>query len=99
MPSSPPPTLLPILVDISVIENEYFLQLEFNKKDEYVIRYKTIDSSDVLHGFRSDFIKIKGKDDSAWREIDAIICGCKTTLSKENDYQVLLSRGIIQEGL
>ena len=28
-------------------------------------------------------------------EIDAIICGCKTTLSKENDYQVLLSRGII----
>ena len=60
-----------------------------------IIRYKTIDSSDVLHGFRSDFIKIKGKDDSAWREIDAIICGCKTTLSKENDYQVLLSRGII----
>lgn len=86
-----PITNLPCIL----IENEYFLQLEFNKKDEYVIRYKTIDSSDVLHGFRSDFIKIKGKDDSAWREIDAIICGCKTTLSKENDYQVLLSRGII----
>ena len=76
-----PITNLPCIL----IENEYFLQLEFNKKD----------SSDVLHGFRSDFIKIKGKDDSAWREIDAIICGCKTTLSKENDYQVLLSRGII----
>ena len=73
-----PITNLPCIL----IENEYFLQLEFNKKDEYVIRYKTIDSSDVLHGFRSDFIKIKGKDDSAWREIDAIICGCKTTLSK-----------------
>lgn len=86
-----PITNLPCIL----IEDEYLLQLELKKEDEYFIRYKTIDSSDILHGFRSDFIKIKGKDDSAWREIDAIVCGCKTTLSKENDYQVLLSRGII----
>lgn len=86
-----PITNLPCIL----IEDEYLLQLELKKEDEYFIRYKTIDSSDILHGFRSDFIKIKGKDDSAWREIDAIVCGCKTILSKENDYQVLLSRGII----
>lgn len=86
-----PVTNLPCIL----VQNEYLLQLKLKKNNEYFIRYNTIDSSDILHGFKSDFIKIKGKDDSAWREIDAIVCGCKTTLSKENDYQVLLSRGII----
>lgn len=38
---------------------------------------------------------IKNEDSNSWTRVDAIVCGCERKLSKEDEFQALLSRGIV----
>lgn len=77
-----------------IVEQEYLRELQFSMENTYYINYSTIGESGKLQGFKCDELRIKSKNDN-WKKIDAIICKGNNKLSQENDYQALLSRGII----
>lgn len=88
-----PITNLPcILVEEDLINN-----LNFNDKNAYHILYSSIGYGGNLKGIRVRNIKIKNKN-RFFEGIDAIICPCKEQLSKEHEFNALLSRGIVYEG-
>ena len=85
-----PITNLPcILIEDYLIED-----INFNNNNTYYIPYSSIGYGGKLKGIRVDKIKIKGNDFSR-DEIDAIICPCKEKLSRENEFNALLSRGLV----
>ena len=47
-----------------------------------------------MKGFKVDKVILK-KNDNEELEISAIICPCKEVLNKENEFNALLSRGVI----
>lgn len=85
-----PVTNLPcIIVERMCLEN-------FNIREEelFYIGYKTIGEKGKLKGFKGELVRIKGEDDE-WRIVNAIICSCTNKLSEKNEYNALLSRGVI----
>ena len=78
-----------------IIEDRYLNRLNLNYGAKYVIQYKTISNDNCIYGFKCDEVKIRGENEKTWRNINAIVCSCKVKLSKENEFQALLSRGII----
>ena len=65
-----------------------------DKKNIYEIPYNVIGYGGKLKGIKINNIKIKGRD--LWdRQVDAIVCPCMEKLSKENEFNALLSRGIL----
>ncbi len=85
-----PVTNLPcILVEEAIIND-----IVFDNKNTYYIPYNAIGYGGNLKGIRINKIKIKSNDFSC-DEIDAIICPCKEKLSEENEFNALLSRGIV----
>lgn len=88
-----PITNLPcILVEEKLIED-----LNFNEKNTYRIPYNSIGYGGNLNGIKVKNIKITNKK-CLFEEVDAIICPCKETLSNENEFNALLSRGIVYKG-
>lgn len=88
-----PITNLPcILVEENLIED-----LNFNEKNTYRIPYNSIGYGGNLNGIKVKNIKITNKK-CLFEEVDAIICPCKETLSNENEFNALLSRGIVYKG-
>ncbi|MGL5084715.1 MAG: sigma-E processing peptidase SpoIIGA [Clostridium sp.] len=85
-----PATNLPCII----IEESYLDKVIISEKEYFNISYKTIGESGKLRGFRGEKVRIKSED-TEWRNVDAIICGCKNKLSVENDFNALLSIGII----
>lgn len=85
-----PITNLPCIL----IEDNFIKDINFNNSNTYYIPYTSIGFGGNLKGIRVDKIKIKGNDFSR-DEIDAIICPCKEKLSKENEFNALLSRGVV----
>lgn len=85
-----PVTNLPCIL----IEEYLFSGIIFDKKDIYEIPYNAIGYGGKLKGIKVNSIKIKGRD--LWcRQVDAIVCPCEEKLSKENEFNALLSRGIL----
>lgn len=78
-----------------IIEDKYLEDIEVKEEDKYVINYNTITEKGKLKGFKGDKIMIRNNLKDEWTTIDAIICGSPMILSKDNDYQALLSRGVI----
>ncbi|MBU5454092.1 sigma-E processing peptidase SpoIIGA [Caproiciproducens sp. MSJ-32] len=85
-----PVTNLPCII----IENDFIKLLDLNKNQKYFISYNTITEKGSLQGFKSKKIRIRGKN-SEWINVEAIICASKNKLSKENEFNALLSRGVI----
>ena len=85
-----PVTNLPCII----IENDLIKSLKIDKNEKYYINYNTITEKGSLQGFKSKKIRIRGKN-SEWVNVEAIICASKTKLSKENEFNALLSRGVI----
>lgn len=85
-----PITNLPCIL----IEENLIMDVNFEKSNTYYIPYSSIGYDGNLKGIRVDKIKIKGNDFSR-DEINAIICPCKEKLSKENEFNALLSRGVV----
>jgi stage II sporulation protein GA (sporulation sigma-E factor processing peptidase) len=85
-----PATNLPVMI----IEKSYFNDININKNDTFFIPYKVVNGSvDKLVGFKPDYIKIHYGEEVKRREV--IVAFCDNKLSDLNDYQALLSRGII----
>lgn len=88
-----PITNLPCIL----IEENLINHLNFNDKNTYNILYSSIGYGGSLKGIRVNNIKIKNKN-YLLEKIDAIICPCKERLSKEDEFNALLSRGVVCEG-
>ena len=80
-----------------LIEENLINDVNFNSKNTYNILYSSIGHGGSLKGIRVNNIKIKNED-FVYQEIDAIICPCKEKLSKENEFNALLSRGVVYKG-
>ncbi|MGL5351854.1 MAG: sigma-E processing peptidase SpoIIGA [Clostridium sp.] len=85
-----PVTNLPCII----IEESYLNKVTISEKEYFNIAYKTIGESGKIRGFRGDKVRIRNED-AEWRNVDAIICGCENKLSSDNDFNALLSIGII----
>lgn len=85
-----PVTNLPCII----LENSIFELLK--KKDEecFSISYNTISENGKMFGIKGKQIKIISNG-GEWRTVDVILCGCPNKLSEENEFNALLSRGII----
>lgn len=86
-----PATNLPCII----IEKDYIEKFNIPENELFIINYKTINEDSSLYGFKSKEIRIRNIDEQNWVKVDAIICGCENQLSKENEFQALLSRGVI----
>ena len=73
-----------ILEDFSITDSEHILQFNIT----------AIGEEGNLKGFKIKDVKIRGAD-MEWKIVDVIICRCKNKLSKENEFNALLSRGVI----
>lgn len=78
-----------------IIEDRYLKEIDIKENDKYIINYNTITEYGKLEGVKGDNIMIKNSLSDEWKKIDAIICKSPMVLSKDNDYQALLSRGVI----
>jgi stage II sporulation protein GA (sporulation sigma-E factor processing peptidase) len=85
-----PITNLPCIL----IDKEYLEKFNLKEKEKFYINYKTIGNYGDIEGFIFEKVRIK-KGKESWIEIKAIICKSEVKLSKENEFNALLSRGVI----
>lgn len=86
-----PVTTLPVII----AEKNYFSQIKLDGKNLFNIPYKVINGcNDTMLGLKVKNIKMYNKSSNILIK-DAIICFCDKNLSKNGDYEALLSRGII----
>lgn len=85
-----PTTNLPCII----VEDNFFSHFNIQEDELFYIPYSTIGEQGSLIGFRSENIKIR-TNQGEWKNVQAIVCGCTNKLSKENDFNALLSRGVI----
>jgi stage II sporulation protein GA (sporulation sigma-E factor processing peptidase) len=85
-----PATNLPVMI----IEKRYFNDFQINEKEAFHIPYQVVNGNvDKLLGFKPEYIKIHYGKEIRQREV--VIALCENKLSNLNDYNALLSRGII----
>lgn len=77
-----------------IVENWILKDVNLKTRDIYYIPYKGVGIQGKLIGIKADRIMIKSENED-WKEVQALICLCKDCLSKENDFNALLSRGIV----
>ncbi|WP_160691181.1 sigma-E processing peptidase SpoIIGA [Clostridium sp. C2-6-12] len=77
-----------------LIEEDLIKDIEFNENNTYKIPYNSIGYGGDLRGIRINNIKITNTK-HLYENVDAIICPCKQTLSREDEFNALLSRGIV----
>ncbi|MCR4943561.1 MAG: sigma-E processing peptidase SpoIIGA, partial [Clostridium sp.] len=85
-----PVTNLPCIL----VEEDVFANLEIPEDKLFYINYSAIGYNGKLKGFKVNDIKIY-EDSNRFREVDAIVCLCKEVLSREREFNALLSRGVI----
>lgn len=85
-----PVTNLPCII----LDDNIFKLFKVNDEEYFHISYNTIGNEGIMKGIKEDKIRIidNGKE---WRTIEAIICGCPNKLSEDNEFNALLSRGVI----
>lgn len=82
-----------------LIEEDLITDINFNDNNTYRIPYNSIGYGGSLRGIRINNIKITNQK-QVYEMVDAIVCPCKQTLSREDEFNALLSRGILyKEGL
>ena len=86
-----PVTNLPCII----VENTYFNQFEIADDKKFIIKYDTINEVGEVRGFKGQNIMIRNEEANSWTKVEAVICGCERKLSKEDEFQALLSRGIV----
>ncbi|MCF0148376.1 MAG: sigma-E processing peptidase SpoIIGA [Clostridium sp.] len=85
-----PVTNLPCII----IESNFLEAFDINSDEEFSIPYSTIGEFGSLKGFKSKEVRIRGED-REWKSIEVIVCKCKNKLSKNNEFNALLSRGVV----
>ena len=77
-----------------IVEEKYINYFQEIDSNTYYIQYNGIGYRGKMKGFKVDKVILK-KSDNEEMEISAIICPCKEVLNKENEFNALLSRGVI----
>ena len=78
-----------------ILVEERFLDLSQRDEDSiYYISYKAIGIKGKIKGVKVDNVRIK-KQGKEWRVVEAIICPCNEVLSGDEEFNALLSRGLI----
>lgn len=85
-----PVTNLPCII----IESDFLRAFDIKSDEEFSIPYRTIGEDGDLKGFKSNKVRIRGEDKD-WKDVEVIVCKCKNKLSKNNEFNALLSRGVI----
>ena len=85
-----PVTNLPCII----LEKNIFNMINTNDAECFHISYNTISDNGMMMGIKGNKIRITN-DGKEWRTLDAILCGCPNKLSEDNEFNALLSRGII----
>ena len=79
-----------------IIVQDSVISLDEGTKEYYIVPYKAVGHNGVLKGFISSSTRIKAIKDGRWKEIEKIIvCPCREKLSTSNDFNALLSIGIL----
>ncbi|MBX9135833.1 MULTISPECIES: sigma-E processing peptidase SpoIIGA [unclassified Clostridium] len=86
-----PVTNLPCII----VENTYFNQFKIADDKKFIIKYDTINEIGEIKGFKGQNVIIRNEEENTWTKVEAVICGCERKLSKEDEFQALLSRGIV----
>lgn len=85
-----PATNLPVMI----VEKECLRDLKMNEDKKFTIPYRVVNGfTGELYGFKPKYINIHKKDKIEKREV--IVALCNNGLSELNEYNALLSRGII----
>lgn len=85
-----PATNLPVII----VEKSVFCDINLNCYDKFYIPYKVVNGQGGnLKGFKPQYVKIKEEKKVIDKEV--IIAFCEGKLSEINDYQALLSRGVM----
>ncbi|KOA20497.1 sporulation sigma-E factor-processing peptidase [Clostridium homopropionicum DSM 5847] len=85
-----PATNLPVMI----LEKGIFENMPVKIYSKYIIPYKVVNGkNDNMEGFKPEYIKIHNKKESFERQV--IIGFCENKLSSINEYNALLSRGIL----
>lgn len=85
-----PATNLPVII----VEKEAMLDINLEKYDKFYIPYQVVNGySDKMEGFKPDHVEVHYGNKIHYAEV--IVAFCDNKLSNYNDYDALLSRGII----
>ncbi|GLC32845.1 sigma-E processing peptidase SpoIIGA [Clostridium omnivorum] len=85
-----PATNLPVII----VEKEAMLDVNLEKYDKFYIPYQVVNGySDKMQGFKPDHVEVYYGNKVQYAEV--IVAFCDNKLSNYNDYDALLSRGII----
>lgn len=85
-----PATNLPVMI----IEKDMLSNIDFSKESIYLIPYKVVNGfSSKMEGFKPKYIKVYDNNKSYERQV--IVAFCENQLSSLNEYNALLSRGIL----
>ena len=76
-----------------IIVEENFVH-DYKEEETYYIPYSAIGHSGKLKGFKGDMVRVR-REGGEWEEVEAIICPCSEVLSRDKEYNALLSRGVI----
>lgn len=85
-----PATNLPVVI----VEKSVFKDVDLKSYDKFYIPYRVVSGQGGnLQGFKPEYIKIHQGDETTTREV--IVAFCEERLSDFNDYEALLSRGVM----
>lgn len=85
-----PATNLPVII----VEKEAMQDINLEKYDKFYIPYQVVNGySDKMQGFKPDHVEVYYGNKVQYAEV--IVAFCDNKLSNYNDYDALLSRGII----
>lgn len=85
-----PATNLPVMI----LERDIFENIPVKIYKKYIIPYRVVNGkNNNMEGFKPEYIKIHNKKESFERQV--IIGFCESKLSSINEYNALLSRGIL----
>lgn len=85
-----PITNLPCII----VEENLFRNYKVDENKVYYINYSALGYDGKIRGFRADKVMIK-EEGEKFKEVQVIICPCKDLLNKDDDFNALLSRGVI----
>lgn len=85
-----PVTNLPCIL----VEKSLFSNYEVEDDKKYYINYSSIGYKGKITGFKVNKVRIRSEG-KKFREVNALICPCDEILSRDKDFNALLSRGVI----
>lgn len=85
-----PLTNLPCII----VEEKFIERLIGSNENTYYIPYSAVGYDGKLVGVKVDKVRIS-REKGKYEEVNAIVCPCKNVLSRDGEFNALLSRGVV----